>query len=255
MGLRLQTGWILGPSSQTSGRPGEGALHTRLEFEHATKNQALELHRISHPSHPGLPDKPEKLRHYCSPCLPHVSSGRSGRFHTKKTAWWSWPWISGWWNAKETPLWSVKSNVNLKSGPIEAVFAVAQTLAEHFALFPQLRSKAERGYRLFTRTAATPEEARIPELHASMSPWRARQTVMLECLRHLEYNLMEIGHGDDVEFCAPSASCYPPHALGRQNVFTSANRRTLGQDREGFAGTGPHAWSDSGTATFCSMTH
>ena len=199
MGLRLrkQDGyWV---QAVKLGRPGEGALHTRLEFEHATKKQALELHRISHPSTRDFLTSPK-----IAPLLQPVFATRILRtlwqIPYKKDGLVELALDIGVVECQGNSLVVSEIECELKSGPIEAVFAVAQTLAEHFALFPQLRSKAERGYRLFTRTAATPEEARIPELHASMSPWRARQTVMLECLRHLEYNLMEIGHGDDVEF-------------------------------------------------------
>ena len=199
MGLRLRKqdgGWM---QTFKSGRPGAGGLHTRLECEHATQEQALELHRISHPS----------IRDFLTskkiaPLLRPVFITRIQRTH------WQIPYKEDGLVELALDIGAVECNgrtlavseieIELKSGPVDAVFAVAQALAQHFALLPQLRSKAERGYRLFTQATATPEEAHIPQLRPTLSPWQARQAVMLECLRHLQYNLAEIGHGDDMEF-------------------------------------------------------
>lgn len=199
MGLRLRRqdgGWV---QTIKSGQPGASGLHTRLEFEHATQKQALELHHISHPS-----TRDFLTSKKIAPLLQPVFITRIQRTH------WQIPYKQDGLVELALDIGTVECNgrtlavseieIELKSGPLDAVFAVAQALTQHFALLPQLRSKAERGYRLFTRTIATPEEAHIPELHTSLSPWQARQAVVQECLRHLQYNLTEIGHGDDMEF-------------------------------------------------------
>ena len=90
--------------------------------------------------------------------------------------------------------------VELKQGKLEAMFAVALTLAKTFPLLPQPRSKAERGARLFTQTPIKPEGAKLPELTPDMSPIEARRLIKMECLRHLQANLPWVGQGDDMEF-------------------------------------------------------
>ncbi len=200
MGLRLrQVGnqWV---QTVKFGQKGAGGLSTRVEVEHITHGQALELANIAN----------LEARNFL--CDNKIATRLQPTFATRiqRTLWLIEDRAGNLvelaldvgaveCEGRQLPVNEIE--IELKRGSVEAVFAVAHVLARKFSLLPQLRSKAERGYRLFQQIAPKPEGARNPPLDEGMTPWQARQTILLECLRHLQVNLVEIGHdGDDMEF-------------------------------------------------------
>lgn len=199
MGLRLRqqgTQWI---QTVKFGQKGGGGLNARTEVEHITHGQMLELANIGH----------EEARDFL--CDDKIATRLQPTFTTRvRRTQWEIEDKQG--NVVELALdvGHVECDdrqevineieIELKQGDVEAVFAVALVLARNFALLPQQRSKAERGYRLFGQVPTTAVGAQTPHLTPDMTPFEARRVVMLECLRHLQFNLVELGQGDDMEF-------------------------------------------------------
>lgn len=86
--------------------------------------------------------------------------------------------------------------LELLSGPVDALLDLAHTLAlgpsgqaaQGLRLLPAQRSKAERGYALFTGERVQPLKASPVALTADMHPVQAFRTVALNCLAHLQAN-------------------------------------------------------------------
>ena len=86
--------------------------------------------------------------------------------------------------------------LELKSGPVDALLDLAHTLAlgpageaqQGLRLLPAQRSKAERGYALFVGERAQPVKSSPVELDAGMHPLQAFRAVALSCLAHLQAN-------------------------------------------------------------------
>lgn len=86
--------------------------------------------------------------------------------------------------------------LELLSGPVDALLDLAHTLAlgpsgqaaQGLRLLPAQRSKAERGYALFTGERLSPAKAGPLVLDARMSPVTAFQAAALSCLAHLQAN-------------------------------------------------------------------
>ncbi|MDO9436087.1 CYTH and CHAD domain-containing protein [Hydrogenophaga sp.] len=86
--------------------------------------------------------------------------------------------------------------LELKSGPVDALLDLAHTLAlgpsgegaQGLRLLPAQRSKAERGYALFVGERARPVKAAPVKLDADMHPVEAFRAVALSCLAHLQAN-------------------------------------------------------------------
>lgn len=86
--------------------------------------------------------------------------------------------------------------LELLSGPVDALLDLAHTLAlgpsgqaaQGLRLLPAQRSKAERGYALFTGERLGPSKAAPLVLEAQMSPTQAFQAAALNCLAHLQAN-------------------------------------------------------------------
>lgn len=86
--------------------------------------------------------------------------------------------------------------LELLSGPVDALLDLAHTLAlgpsgqaaQGLRLLPAQRSKAERGYALFTGERLSPTKAEPLVLDAQMSPVTAFQAAALSCLTHLQAN-------------------------------------------------------------------
>lgn len=83
---------------------------------------------------------------------------------------------------------------------IDELFKLAHNLGTHLPLLPALRSKAERGYRIYLGTPLTPQKAATVPLQADAAPLDAFRRIMLECLAHLQGNHEGALHGKDAEF-------------------------------------------------------
>ena len=199
MGLRLRKQGDAWMQTLKFGQTGSGGLNQRIELEHPVASQALDLQAIDHAStRDFLLD--ERIAAHLQP----VFTTRIQRTQ------WDIPHKKGHVVELALDVGSIETEshtlavseveIELKEGDIRAVFAIGLKLAAHFSLLPQLRNKAERGHRVFQQTPSAPEQGRIAPLHADMSPWQARRAVLLECLRHLQANLAEIGQGDDMEY-------------------------------------------------------
>ena len=86
--------------------------------------------------------------------------------------------------------------LELIEGPLDALFDLAHTLvlgpegqsASGLRLWPEARSKAERGYALFAGQSPLPQRATPPQLRRGMAPRQAFQAAALACLGHLQAN-------------------------------------------------------------------
>lgn len=90
--------------------------------------------------------------------------------------------------------------IELAQGHIADIFGLADKLGRHFPLTPSLRSKAERGYRLFLDTPERPAHALPVVLDHAMGPISAFRSIALSCLNHLQQNHHGAIQGDDVEY-------------------------------------------------------
>lgn len=92
--------------------------------------------------------------------------------------------------------------LELLSGPVDALLDLAHTLAlgpkgqaaSGLRLLPAQRSKAERGYALFTGERLLPTKAAPLALDAGMHPVQAFQAAALACLVHLQANEAGVLH-------------------------------------------------------------
>ncbi|MBE2263917.1 MAG: CHAD domain-containing protein [Burkholderiaceae bacterium] len=143
--------------------------------------------------------------------------------------------------------------LELQSGPVDALFQLARQLAKAAPLQPMHASKAERGYNLFLDRPTPPVKAAAVRLSASDSPEQAFQAVALRCLAQLQANTAGVIDSDDPEYLHQArvalrrlraalqlfAPVLPPRLVERW----SRNWRSLGQslgaarDLDVFAGS------------------
>lgn len=90
--------------------------------------------------------------------------------------------------------------IELLEGDPAELFAIARTLAERVPLVLAPLSKAERGYRLFGQTPATPVRAAPIPLAATATPVDAFRNIALACLDHLQHNHAGAIDSDDPEY-------------------------------------------------------
>jgi adenylate cyclase len=94
--------------------------------------------------------------------------------------------------------------LELAGGDLTELFSLAETLAERQALTPALRSKAERGYRLFQSVPATPARAGDPPLDgktlASATPQEASRVIAFSCIAQMQGNHAGAVAGEDPEY-------------------------------------------------------
>lgn len=90
--------------------------------------------------------------------------------------------------------------VELGSGNIAHLFELAESLARDFTLVPALRSKAERGYRLFAAVPETPTKAQEVPLAANILPTAAFQRIAISCLEQVQANHTGALLQEDPEF-------------------------------------------------------
>ena len=89
--------------------------------------------------------------------------------------------------------------LELLSGAPDALFALADDIAQHIAVLPATLSKAERGWRLLAGTSQAPRRARAPALKPHMAVAAAAQAVLGEALGQFLDNLGGILHTDGPE--------------------------------------------------------
>lgn len=90
--------------------------------------------------------------------------------------------------------------LQLLSGDIDDIYAVALDLAEKQSLVPLLSSKAERGYRLYCNTSMRPVRAGAVDILGAESPLAAFRLIALDCLMHLQANHGGAVGSDDPEY-------------------------------------------------------
>lgn len=90
--------------------------------------------------------------------------------------------------------------LQLVAGGVDQLYAIARQLAQREALPLLLLSKAERGYRLFLDTPATPVKAGGAPIHAGDTPLAAFRLIALDCLSHLQHNHGGAVHSENPEY-------------------------------------------------------
>ncbi len=89
--------------------------------------------------------------------------------------------------------------LELLAGTPDALFALAEQIAEHIAVLPATLSKAERGWRLLNGTSHAPRRARAPDLTPQMPVPAAAQAVLGDMLGQFLDNLGGILQADGPE--------------------------------------------------------
>ena len=89
--------------------------------------------------------------------------------------------------------------LELKSGPVTALFDFALQLAEQVPLALEHRSKAQRGYALFRGSDLPPAKAVAPVLDHSLSAGAAFCVIAGNALTQVQANEHGVIHGDDPE--------------------------------------------------------
>jgi inorganic triphosphatase YgiF len=90
--------------------------------------------------------------------------------------------------------------LELLEGPASALFDLALALQADLPLRPAVASKAERGFRLFTRAPDKPFRAGASPVTAEMSPRAAFVATAMDCIEQLQRNEAGVLRGDDAEF-------------------------------------------------------
>ena len=129
-------------------------LHTRVEIEHVTATQALELQHIEH-----APMRDFLTSASIAPVLQPVFTTRIQRTQ------WHIPCPKNGMAELALDIGTIECNthtmpvseveIELKQGALEALLPIVQTLQQELALSPQPYNKAERGYRLMLQTLGT----------------------------------------------------------------------------------------------------
>ncbi|MBK7765129.1 MAG: CYTH and CHAD domain-containing protein [Sulfuritalea sp.] len=90
--------------------------------------------------------------------------------------------------------------LQLVTGDIDSLYALALELAQRLALPPLLLSKGERGYRLFLNTPSGPVKAGAVAIDATDTPLAAFRLIAQDCLSHLQLNHDGAARSDDPEY-------------------------------------------------------
>lgn len=90
--------------------------------------------------------------------------------------------------------------LELISGEVGDIFALARALQEIVDLRPAISSKAERGYALSTGAPQTPFHANSVALSTEKTPVEAFRQIALNCLEHFQRNETGLLVSDDPEF-------------------------------------------------------
>jgi len=89
-------------------------------------------------------------------------------------------------DGRVTPICEIE--LELISGEMGDIFAIARQLQETLDLRPAVASKAERGYALFNKAQEKPFRAKAAILDATMSPVEAFRAIALGCLEQFQRN-------------------------------------------------------------------
>lgn len=90
--------------------------------------------------------------------------------------------------------------LELKAGHADALFQLALALLPQLALFPEQRSKAERGYRLYANAPVEPRRMALPSLKPGFTVRQACAVFLAGALTALQNNLGGARLGVDPEF-------------------------------------------------------
>ncbi len=100
--------------------------------------------------------------------------------------------------SRHTPICEVE--LELLSGAIGDLFALAKALQASLPLRPSAASKAERGYAQFLDEPPRPCKARLQPLDPDATPSQAFRQIALACLEQLQRNEAGVIQGTDPEF-------------------------------------------------------
>ena len=89
--------------------------------------------------------------------------------------------------------------LELKAGPVSALFDIALQIAASLPVLPLAMSKAQRGYALAADAVDAPVQADPPRLKAGMSLNEAARSVLGEMFGQFNANLNALRHSDDPE--------------------------------------------------------
>ncbi len=89
--------------------------------------------------------------------------------------------------------------LELKAGPVSALFEVAADIANSVAVLPLAMSKAQRGYALADHSVDAPVEASPPALWRGMTLPDTARSVLREMFGHFTSNLVALRHSDAPE--------------------------------------------------------
>ena len=98
---------------------------------------------------------------------------------------------------KQAPIFELE--LELKAGPPEALFELAQELARTVALVPASMSKAQRGYALAQGTLDAPLTAQPVRLKSCQSVTDAAGLLLRDMFNQFTTNLISLSHNDDPE--------------------------------------------------------
>ncbi|GAB2182235.1 inorganic triphosphatase [Denitratisoma sp. agr-D3] len=90
--------------------------------------------------------------------------------------------------------------LELDGATVDDAFDLAEGLGQRICLLPELRSKAERGYRLALGQAESPHKAGISPLSLQGTARSAFRTLWLDCLEHCLRNQPGVLQSEDEEF-------------------------------------------------------
>ncbi len=90
--------------------------------------------------------------------------------------------------------------IEISEGDTGPLFELARRLAERLPLRPDDRSKAERGYRLFTGAVLAPRHASPSPLKTTDTPLSAFCQIAFACLAHLQGNEEGVLESEEAEF-------------------------------------------------------
>ncbi len=106
----------------------------------------------------------------------------------------------GWITAGDERAEISEIELELEHAPLNALFDLALPLAESLALTPAVRSKAERGYQLYSHIPPQPVKASNISISPDLSPLAAFRLIALACLEHLQQNHDGALHTEDPEY-------------------------------------------------------
>lgn len=99
---------------------------------------------------------------------------------------------------QNTPICEIE--LELLSGRVEDIFGLTRRLQDDLHLCPAIASKAERGYKLYTKAPLQAFRAKPAAIHAGMQPVEAFHSIALGCLEHFQRNEKGLLDGSDPEF-------------------------------------------------------